>query len=311
MGPCNYDDSYVATLLNSLQETSDSTSRKEIKFGLEYLRIFGYLNAANWHELTLGDIADALVQFQQFFGLPENGQMDSLTTRAMAIPRCGVPDVQPLLLQHGPEAQRSRWNKRKLTYFIENYVSGLSKTDVDDILSAAWKSWSDVCDLTFTRVQSSNADIIISTGKGRRDQFDGSGGTLAWAYLPPGNDQQLLMRFDMDETWLKDGARNQGIYMLNVAAHEFGHLIGLDHSKINGALMAPFYNPGIAKPQPTDDITRIQAIYGPAQPVTPSTPPAQPTPTPVPPTTNTLTIKLVGDIKEIQIPGYRVSKLGT
>ena len=53
--------------------------------------------------------------------------------------------------------------------------------------------------------------------------------------------------------------------MLNVACHEFGHLLGLTHSKKPGALMAPYYNPFIATPQQDDDIVRVQKLYGPNQ----------------------------------------------
>jgi hypothetical protein len=69
------------------------------------------------------------------------------------------------------------------------------------------------------------------------------------------------MKFDLGETWTADPT-HRGILYLNVAAHEFGHLFGLDHSKLRGALMAPYYNPGVASPKRKDDITRFQSLYG-------------------------------------------------
>ena len=51
--------------------------------------------------------------------------------------------------------------------------------------------------------------------------------------------------------------------MLQTAAHEFGHSLGLSHTDDNAALMAPFYRGYEVKPKLNeDDIKAIQALYG-------------------------------------------------
>lgn len=55
-----------------------------------------------------------------------------------------------------------------------------------------------------------------------------------------------------------------GYNLFLVAAHEFGHSLGLDHSNVPGALMYPTYS--YTDPDtyilPRDDVNRIQAVYG-------------------------------------------------
>jgi matrix metalloproteinase-14 (membrane-inserted) len=52
-----------------------------------------------------------------------------------------------------------------------------------------------------------------------------------------------------------------GTNLLQTAAHEFGHSLGLSHSDNNGALMAPFYRGFETKPRLNeDDIKAIQVI---------------------------------------------------
>lgn len=208
----------------------------------------------------------SLEGFQRFAGLPETGVLDSATVDMLYTPRCGVSDALRATLD-------ARWRKKHLEYCIDSRVLGLSPGTVDDVVRAAFQSWADVADLKFTQVGSvDEADLVISTGRGPRAGFDGPSGTLAWAQLPNGSDQPLLCRFDLDEQWVKDP--NLDILLLAVAAHEFGHLLGLDHDAQNsGSLMAPFYKRGLFKPQ-ANDVRRIQAYYGP-----PTTPPPPPDPT--------------------------------
>lgn len=80
-------------------------------------------------------------------------------------------------------------------------------------------------------------DIRFEIGEhGDGDPFDGRGGTLAHAYFPVyGGDAH----FDDAEQWTINSYR--GTNLFQVAAHEFGHSLGLSHSDVKAALMAPFY----------------------------------------------------------------------
>jgi peptidoglycan hydrolase-like protein with peptidoglycan-binding domain len=299
-------DTLVQQLMKHVDDLDNRVTRHELEFCVQYLSYYGYLP-----DLSSGPpaVAASLADFQSFFGLPETGKLDPVTSRAMFTPRCGVPDIRPLRQQLGegiplPSPQEAKWRKTSLTYFVEAYVDGIPTSVQDGILATAFQDWMNVTAIKISRTTDvSSANLIISTGRGRRSQFDGPGNTLAWAYLPSGDDSQLLMRFDADENWATQlSGSGREILMRNVACHEFGHLLGLEHSRVNNALMAPYYASPIFQPQANDDIPRIQQLYGPAV----ITPPPGPV---LPPTApGTLTIKLTGSITGIEIPGYIVTK---
>lgn len=241
----------------------------------QYLAHYGRLGGTviDW----VVNLGKAIVELKAAAGLAPTETIDSDLLTLLGRPRCGCLDVQRMGIE------LARWRKTNLTYFVAAYVNGLPRNDQDAILATAWRYWADVANIKVSLASTQQqADIVIATGRGSNQGFDGPSGTLAWAYLPSGNDQQLLMRFDIDEKWVASGG---GVLMLNVACHEFGHLLGLDHSKQGGALMAPFYSPGISKPQAVDDIPRIQALYGVAGPSQPVPPLAR----------KTITIEVVGD----------------
>jgi len=80
---------------------------------------------------------------------------------------------------------------------------------------------------------------------------------LAHAFFP----EDGTTHFDDGENWVTNSSR--GIDLFTVAAHEFGHALGLAHSEIGQALMAPFYAGFVRNFQlHPDDVAGIQSIYG-------------------------------------------------
>ena len=173
-------------------------------------------------------------------------------------PRCGVKDEI-----NGIFRKKSKWGKNKLSYHMYTRDTGeLSKDEWDGEFRLAFDSWSEVTPLIFTETDSyRNADILISTGRRKRESFGKSGGVLAWAEMPSSSkyDGQLLTKFDLAEDWVLPDSE-YGIILRSVACHEIGHLLGLDHSADKSALMYAYINDSL-KPQ-VDDVSKIQKLYG-------------------------------------------------
>ena len=92
--------------------------------------------------------------------------------------------------------------------------------------------------------------------------FDGPNGTLAHGFFPPVNGTTAAgdIHFDTAELW-KIGFGGPGFDIFQVAAHEIGHAIGLDHTGVPASLMNPFYTEAFAGLQ-ADDIAGAVFIYG-------------------------------------------------
>uniref|UniRef100_A0A8B9LGA2 interstitial collagenase n=1 Tax=Astyanax mexicanus TaxID=7994 RepID=A0A8B9LGA2_ASTMX len=221
---------------------------------------------------TVSEMSEKLAEMQEFFRLTVTGTLDSETLEVMKKPRCGVPDVAAYNTAPG----NYKWSTNKLTYRIENYTPDMSQAEVEDSIVRALKVWSDVTPLRFTRIYSGVADIMISFGArdhGDAYPFDGPNGFLAHAFFPsPGIGGDA--HFDEDETFTFTS--QNGYILFLVAAHEFGHALGLDHSRDPGALMYPNYSSRDVSTfvLPQDDVNGIQSIYGknPDKPVDPEKP---------------------------------------
>ncbi|XP_008330466.1 collagenase 3-like [Cynoglossus semilaevis] len=217
-----------------------------------------------------------LAEMQRFFHLQVTRTLDSDTIAMMKKPRCGVPDIQPS--GYSITGHAFKWRTNSLTYRIENYTPDMSTSEVDDSIERALQVWAKVTPLRFTRLYSGTADIMISFGRryhGDLSPFDGPDGQLAHAY-PPGPNMGGDAHFDEDETFTFHS--NAGYVLFIVAAHEFGHSLGLSHSEDPGALMYPTYtyiNPD-AFTLPRDDVDGIQSLYGPNPDETPGPKPVGP-----------------------------------
>lgn len=220
-------------------------------------------------------VVEKIQEMQKFLGLKITGKMDSDTLEMMLEPRCGVSDVGDFSTFPG----MPKWTKTHLTYRIVNYTRDLPTDAIDAAISRALKVWEEVTPLTFSRINSGEADIMITFAvkeHGDFFPFDGPGRVLGHAFAP-GSGINGDAHFDDDEEWTKD---TSGTNLFLVAAHEFGHSLGLRHSDNRKALMYPLYSAFTDPDQfrlSQDDVDGIQSLYGP-----PSHAPAVPT-EPAPP----------------------------
>uniref|UniRef100_UPI0037E72F1B collagenase 3-like n=1 Tax=Semicossyphus pulcher TaxID=241346 RepID=UPI0037E72F1B len=247
-------------------------------FAESYLKNFFNLTEETGPSIRRGisPVSRKLSEMQRFFGLQITGALDADTLAMMKKPRCGVPDGS--IARFTTFGNSPKWNKNILTYRIENYTPDMSQAEIDDSIEKALQVWANVTPLRFTKLYSGTADIMISFGSrshGDYYPFDGPGGTLAHAFAPgPGIGGDA--HFDEDETFTFRS--NRGYVLFMVAAHEFGHSLGLSHSDDPGALMYPTYayrNPDTFV-LPRDDVNGIQYLYG----SNPVKDPAQPGPEP-------------------------------
>ncbi|XP_008297653.1 matrix metallopeptidase 30 [Stegastes partitus] len=232
---------------------------------------------------SLDSFEDTLRKMQGFFGLEVTGQLDTNTLAVMDRSRCGVTDVA----RYGYFDGQPKWDKTVITYRITQYTPDLSQSDVDATIANALKLYSDVIPLDFKQIDSGTADIMIlfkPREHGDFAPFDGEGGVLAHAYSP-GEGHGGDTHFDEDENWTLTSA---GSNLFLVAAHEFGHALGLAHSQVQTALMHPTYQyvNTVGYKLPDDDRQGVQALYGVRvssdQPTAKPKPPPRPEPEPVP-----------------------------
>ncbi|UYV61285.1 MMP15 [Cordylochernes scorpioides] len=175
---------------------------------------------------------------------------------------------------------------------VEKWTPGADLGMIRSQLSRAFRVWSDVSRLTFHEVRS-GADISVSFLEGRHGDgypFDGKGAVLAHAFFP-GEGIGGDAHFDGAEMWTSahaDPDEEAGVNLFAVAAHEFGHSLGLSHSSVPGSLMFPYYQ-GIGEnfQLPFDDRVGIQQLYGAKNPIRwgpmVTRPPQHQTPRPPPP----------------------------
>lgn len=240
-----------------------------------HLRTFGYLESDHTEafaavrtpglpsaaEGVFDDATEqALKTFQKRFSLPVTGALDEATLELMGKPRCGFPDTAEFV------AQGNKWTTNNLRYGFVEFTGDLSQAQVRAAVSTALSYWAAVTPLTFAEIpNASNPEIrvrFVAGDHGDGSPFDGASGVLAHAFYPPPNGGDIAgdSHFDEAETW-SVSLPATGIDLYTVAAHEFGHALGLAHSTVSGALMYPYYG-GPHRFLSADDVAGIQSIYG-------------------------------------------------
>lgn len=204
-----------------------------------------------------GTLRQMTTMFQLYHGLKPDGVLGEITRREIYEPfRCGMKD----LLGEG----ECKWPTKEVTYMSAFSLEGIPENKVNDAFDEACELWNGKSGLNLSRVDR-DPMILALAGRGRRDDFDGPGGTLAWSYMPCGRRaSQILQRYDHEERWTYR-------MLVPVIAHEVGHACGIPHLPY-GNLMAPTYNERIVTPQ-AGDLEELVRRYGlPERPVPPSDP---------------------------------------
>ena len=215
--------------------------------------------------------------YQLNYHLNATGTMDAKTISSMMMPRCGVADItngtnwmhsSKRKHQHHHGSFRTvshysffqgnpKWpaSKYHLTYGF------LPSTPVEAMnpVAQAFQTWAAHTHFTFSRTQDyTNADLKISFHKGDHGDgypFNGAGGSIAHAFSPTDG----RFHYDADEQWSVEATPGVVSYK-TVALHEIGHLLGLEHSSVEGAIMWSKVRSGVIQGLHRDDIG-IKAFY--------------------------------------------------
>lgn len=194
----------------------------------------------------------------------------------MKLPRCGNPDkrrarergadfisgsVAPKRRRREDAKNGGKWRRLQLTYKIRNYpkLYRSKQRDVDVVISNALNEWSRVTPIDFVKT-TGNADINIDWAEKKHcngRSFDGPGGTVAHAFFP----EDGRVHFDDEESWVLSGnSEGMKLNIHQIALHELGHALGLEHKNDLNSIMHPT-SLAVYDLRPTD-IAAIQAIYG-------------------------------------------------
>lgn len=194
----------------------------------------------------------AFQKYQEMNGLPLTPYIgDEGTMLRMCERRCNLPD-RPYQINDALQ-QTQRWNKTVLKWKLLNYTPDMNQYEVSQAFNKGFQMWAAVTPLVFIEaLRDEQADINITFKK-----LDSVGNVLAQAWFPPVG----RMEFDESETWSWSLPLQRGqVDLATIVCHEAGHALGLDHSNVRGAMMAPVYA-GPMRYLSNDDIQRIQRLY--------------------------------------------------
>jgi|GEM_PF-5888512 len=238
----------------------------------EYLVRFGYLKKDSYTRDKLDHATfDALSKFQERFGLEKTGMFDERTRARMGVSRCGLPDMR-LGIEF---TTNCCWNRRNgtfnLTFAFNNGTGDIAGTAEFQAVRNAFQTWAAVIPFTFTEVNSNqNPDVLIDWRPAKDPDLSMVGSVMAHSDYPPGcsvvvpqNTLPLPLHFDDSENTWAIGAAAGAYDVESVALHEIGHILGLQHSTVAGAVMWPSLGTNtILRVLTQDDISGVQKCYG-------------------------------------------------
>jgi hypothetical protein len=147
----------------------------------------------------------------------------------------------------------------QITYAIANYPAGWARSEIESVVLHAFSQWEEHIPQTIVQIPDTSRAMI----KIRFDYLDGVGGQLGSSEFPPASRrgrQQVLLTFDRYDIQPDPKEGVSAYDFFSIALHESGHALGLKHSDIRHAVMAPAYTRPIHSLDP-DDVMGIRYQY--------------------------------------------------
>lgn len=262
---------------------------QEVRELQEYLEALGYLNLGDKTSVTskegeqgaqdriaVYDTFDeatvaALSHYQQFFNLPQTGQLDEKTLALMRRPRCGNPDIlRTRQVTKERQLFSNPWGKDKLSFCVPSVPSSAQQPDMDtiekcrDAFQRGFSIWGEEANIPIRfhlAATGETCDITISFG----DTSCLPGGQAdACTDCQPGSQESMV--YLMGDTWSPiDPTPDGKVDIVAFACHEVGHALGLcRHSRNEEAIMYPIIPNGrrhLLNSGDDNDVDRIRSIY--------------------------------------------------
>jgi len=161
-----------------------------------------------------------------------------------------------------------KWANAQYTYFINPANGDITRQAAITAIKNASNTWAPWCPGTYL----GTTTLHTVSNNGKNTVFfrnASSGNAIAATYIYYNPNTHRILDFDMvfyDKAWrFYAGSTGcvQGFYVRDIATHEFGHVIGLDHSHVLAATMypsAPFCTTQL-RTLAQDDINGATAIY--------------------------------------------------
>ena len=231
----------------------------------QFLRQFGYLRDSSFEEGVLDEPTSvALRLYQERNSVKPTGMLEAETRNAMTTARCGLPD-----LDDGTAfSTRCAWERTNLTFAFAGGTQDTDGSTEFDAVRRAFDTWASAAPLSFTEVSlSDNADVVIDWRDANDPDLSMVGGVLAHADFPPNcsiitETLPKPIHFDDSEHGWSIGAAPDRFDVETVALHEIGHILGLQHTDVNGAVMFPSVSANFTlRVLQVDDLQGIQTLY--------------------------------------------------
>lgn len=165
-----------------------------------------------------------------------------------------------------------RWSARQVPFYVNPVNADVSEDAVVAALQSAADNWRAQSTADISVYYAGRTSGTSLTNNGKNEVFfrpTSNGGTAAVTYWWYGPDNHLL---DADIVFYDAGflfftgqsGCAGGVYIEDVATHEFGHLLGIEHSSFPDASMYPTFTGWCNQNWRTlsaDDIAAVQASY--------------------------------------------------